>query len=105
MPNRTSACVLPCRIWLMNVSKTDSPGCTWRSIPARSRASRLAACTWQATGRVLEHEADAELFMDVGVLARKKYGWGDGLPVEFRLDRQVRDCAQARQIFGKHQSL
>lgn len=51
---------------------------------------RLAGRTWQAIGRVLEHDADAELFMDVRALARKKYGWGDGLPVEFRLDREVR---------------
>ena len=36
-------------------------------------------------------DADAELFMDVRALARNKYRWGDGLPVEFRLDREVRN--------------
>ena len=52
---------------------------------------RLAGRTWQAKGRVLEPDVDVELFMDVRALARKKYDWGDGLPVEFQLMREVQD--------------
>src|SRR5262245_17198612 len=44
---------------------------------------------WQATGRVLDAERDRELYAKVQDLAREKYGWGDGLPVEFRLDREI----------------
>jgi deazaflavin-dependent oxidoreductase (nitroreductase family) len=47
---------------------------------------RLTEKRWKATGRVLEPDADAELYAAVRALARQKYGWGDGLPVEFRLD-------------------
>jgi deazaflavin-dependent oxidoreductase (nitroreductase family) len=42
---------------------------------------------WRATGRVLDPVGDADLYATVRELARKKYGWGDGLPVEFRLSQ------------------
>jgi deazaflavin-dependent oxidoreductase (nitroreductase family) len=35
-----------------------------------------------ATARVLDREIDRELCADVAAVARRKYGWGDGLPVE-----------------------
>ena|SRR5687767_11875200 len=50
---------------------------------------RLAGRKWKAWGRVLDPDTDSELYMDVQLSARKKYGWGDGLPVEFRLDREI----------------
>jgi F420H(2)-dependent quinone reductase len=39
---------------------------------------------WQieATARVLDREADRELWNKVAAIANLKYGWGDGLPVE-----------------------
>jgi deazaflavin-dependent oxidoreductase (nitroreductase family) len=43
---------------------------------------------WIATGRVLDDE-DGGLFAEVRELERTKYGWGDGLPVEFRLEREI----------------
>ena len=46
---------------------------------------KLGEMVWTATGRVLEPEADSELYATVRDLARQKYQWGDGLPVEFRL--------------------
>jgi deazaflavin-dependent oxidoreductase (nitroreductase family) len=49
---------------------------------------RLAGRSWSATGRVLEPETD-ELYLRVRELARVKYGWGDGLPVEFRLTHEI----------------
>jgi deazaflavin-dependent oxidoreductase (nitroreductase family) len=52
---------------------------------------KLAGQRWKAKGRVLEPDTDVELYMDVRALAREKYGWGDGLPVEFRLDREMQD--------------
>ena len=52
---------------------------------------RLADVKWKAAARVLDPNSDADLFAEVRELARKKYGWGDGLPVEFRLERPVQD--------------
>jgi deazaflavin-dependent oxidoreductase (nitroreductase family) len=39
---------------------------------------------WQtgATARVLDRDADRDLWDRVAALANRKYGWGDGLPVE-----------------------
>jgi len=39
---------------------------------------------WQidATARVLDRHADRKLWDRVAALAERKYGWGDGLPVE-----------------------
>jgi deazaflavin-dependent oxidoreductase (nitroreductase family) len=51
---------------------------------------RVAGQQWNATGRVLDPDNDDDLYNDVRDLARKKYGWGDGLPVEFRLQPEVR---------------
>jgi deazaflavin-dependent oxidoreductase (nitroreductase family) len=49
---------------------------------------RLAGRCWSATGSVLE--PDNELYLQVRDRARVKYGWGDGLPVEFRLTGEIR---------------
>src|SRR5437868_5533322 len=35
--------------------------------------------------RVLDRDHDAEAYLKAGQLARDKYGWGEGLPVEIRL--------------------
>ena len=35
-----------------------------------------------ATARVLDRETDRELWDEVAAIADRKYGWGDGLPVE-----------------------
>jgi len=35
-----------------------------------------------ATARVLDREVDRELWNQVAAIADRKYGWGDGLPVE-----------------------
>ena len=52
---------------------------------------RLENERWAATGRVLDPDKDEVLYAEVRDLARTKYGWGDGLPVEFRLDRVIMD--------------
>ena len=49
---------------------------------------KLGTSRWNATGRVLDPDRDGELYREVRQLAREKYGWGDGLPVEFRLERE-----------------
>src|SRR5215472_4983047 len=36
----------------------------------------------EATARVLERAADREQWDEVAAIADRKYGWGDGLPVE-----------------------
>ena len=35
-----------------------------------------------ATARVLDRETDSQLRAQIAALAERKYGWGDGLPVE-----------------------
>jgi deazaflavin-dependent oxidoreductase (nitroreductase family) len=35
-----------------------------------------------ATARVLDRQADRKLWDDVVAIADRKYGWGDGLPIE-----------------------
>jgi len=45
---------------------------------------RLMGRLWQASGRVLEPDRDGDLYAEVRELAREKYGWGNGLPIEFR---------------------
>ena len=47
---------------------------------------RLGTRQSEATARVLTHEHDDATWVTVQQLARDKYGWGDGLPVEFVLD-------------------
>ena len=49
---------------------------------------RLGTSRWNVTGRVLDPDQDGDLYAEVRHLAREKYGWGDGLPVEFRLERE-----------------
>jgi deazaflavin-dependent oxidoreductase (nitroreductase family) len=43
---------------------------------------RIGAWRSEARARVLNRGADRELWDRVAVIARRKYGWGDGLPVE-----------------------
>jgi deazaflavin-dependent oxidoreductase (nitroreductase family) len=50
---------------------------------------RLMGRLWQASGRVLEPDREGDLYAEVRELAREKYGWGNGLPIEFRLERQI----------------
>jgi len=47
---------------------------------------RLAGRELKATARVPDREADAGTWDEVQELARKKYGWGDGLPVELEIE-------------------
>jgi deazaflavin-dependent oxidoreductase (nitroreductase family) len=43
---------------------------------------RLGARQFEATARVLDRERDQAAWLTAQRLAREKYGWGDGLPVE-----------------------
>jgi len=47
---------------------------------------KLGGLVFEATARVLDETRDAEAWNTARDLARKKYGWGDGLPVEIRPD-------------------
>jgi deazaflavin-dependent oxidoreductase (nitroreductase family) len=63
-----------------------------QNILANSSATiRLSGKRWKAKGRVLDSGSDVESFTEVRALARDKYGWGDGLPVEFRLQEELQD--------------
>jgi deazaflavin-dependent oxidoreductase (nitroreductase family) len=43
---------------------------------------RVAEHYIEATARVLDRQADCKLWDQVAAIANRKYGWGDGLPVE-----------------------
>jgi deazaflavin-dependent oxidoreductase (nitroreductase family) len=45
-------------------------------------AIRIGKRRIDATARVLDSETDRRLWDEVAALAERKYGWGDGLPVE-----------------------
>jgi len=56
--------------WVLNIEKSP-----------RVRV-RLGDRTFDATARVLDPRLDAGTWRMAQNLAREKYGWGDGLPVE-----------------------
>ena len=47
---------------------------------------RLGARQFEATARVLDGERDRATWLTAQRLAREKYGWGDGLPVEIVIE-------------------
>jgi deazaflavin-dependent oxidoreductase (nitroreductase family) len=58
-----------------------------RNIIANPRVQvRLAGREFTATARVLDEQQDAALYKLAQQLELKKYGWGDGLPVEITPD-------------------
>ena len=44
--------------------------------------ARVGDQQFEASARVLHRQADLELWKEVAALAERKYGWGDGLPIE-----------------------
>jgi deazaflavin-dependent oxidoreductase (nitroreductase family) len=59
--------------WVQNIRRTP-----------RVRV-RLGNHQFDATARVLDEQRDAMAWQRAQQLAREKYGWGDGLPVEITL--------------------
>lgn len=54
-----------------------------KNIKHSSRVSvRLGDLSFEATARVLDYERDRKAWLTAQELAREKYDWGDGLPVE-----------------------
>jgi len=43
---------------------------------------RIGDCRIEAVARVLDRQTDRSLWNQVAAIAKRKYGWGDGLPVE-----------------------
>jgi deazaflavin-dependent oxidoreductase (nitroreductase family) len=43
---------------------------------------RFGRCSVKAAARVLDYRKEPQLWDEVQVIADRKYGWGDGLPVE-----------------------
>jgi deazaflavin-dependent oxidoreductase (nitroreductase family) len=43
---------------------------------------RFGKCNIKAVARVLDYRKERQLWDEVQVIADRKYGWGDGLPVE-----------------------
>ena len=57
-----------------------------QNILANSRVEiRVDDRQWQGVARVLDPEQDADTYVKARRLAREKYGWGEGLPVEIRI--------------------
>jgi deazaflavin-dependent oxidoreductase (nitroreductase family) len=50
---------------------------------------RIGGRDLTAIGRVLDPVADREAWNRAQELARRKYGWGEGLPVEFTPDQPL----------------
>jgi deazaflavin-dependent oxidoreductase (nitroreductase family) len=46
---------------------------------------RIGGRQWEGFARVLDPERDANAYLSARQLAREKYGWDEGLPVEIRL--------------------
>jgi len=44
--------------------------------------ARVAGHSFEATARILDPERDSRAWQQAQGLAREKYGWGEGLPVE-----------------------
>src|SRR5215472_6053231 len=56
--------------WVKNIRRNPK-------VTARAADRQIAA-----TARVLDRQADRELWNEVAAIAHRKYGWGEGLPVE-----------------------
>ena len=56
--------------WVKNIRRNPS-------VSVRIGGHQIAA-----TARVLDHQVDRDLWDEVQAIADRKYGWGDGLPVE-----------------------
>ena len=48
---------------------------------------RMGDSECDGTARILNRETDSDVWEMAQQLAREKYGWGDGLPVEITLDK------------------
>jgi len=61
-----------------------------KNIAKNPRVSvELAKHQFEATARILDERVDADLWKTTQGLAKAKYEWGDGLPVEIRPDRPL----------------
>jgi len=56
--------------WVKNIRRNPS-------VSVRIGGHQIAA-----TARVLDYQVDRDLWDEVQAIAERKYGWGDGLPVE-----------------------
>jgi len=45
---------------------------------------RIGEEKWDGIARVLDPDKDSDSYSNARRLAREKYGWGEGLPVEIR---------------------
>jgi deazaflavin-dependent oxidoreductase (nitroreductase family) len=52
---------------------------------------RVGDNEFQATARVLDRKLDKAAWETAQRLAREKYGWGDGLPVEIAPDEEMQN--------------
>ena len=83
---------LPCEIEIWGVisserlylfAETDEAAGWVKNIKSNPKvAVRIGALQIEGTARVLDRQADLELWDRVAAIADRKYGWGDGFPVE-----------------------
>jgi deazaflavin-dependent oxidoreductase (nitroreductase family) len=64
--------------WVKNIERDD-----------RVRV-RVGEREYQATARVLDRRRDSVAWKAAQELAREKYGWGEGLPVEIVTDKPLK---------------
>jgi deazaflavin-dependent oxidoreductase (nitroreductase family) len=58
--------------WVKNIKRNPK-------VTVRIREQQI-----ESTARVLDRQADRKLWDEVAAIADRKYGWGDGLPVEIK---------------------
>jgi len=58
---------------------------------------KLGSVSFEATARVLDAATDADAWRKAQDLARAKYGWGDGLPVEILPDAPIPELEPSAQ--------
>jgi deazaflavin-dependent oxidoreductase (nitroreductase family) len=62
---------------------------------------RIGEWRTEATARVLDPHTDRKLWEQVAEIANRKYGWGDGLPVEVTPFTHGRRCEPRRTTVGR----
>jgi len=83
LPREIEIWFVVCRERFYLFAETGEAAGWVKNIRRNPRVSvRVGELQIDATARVLERQADRQLWDEVAAIADRKYGWGDGLPVE-----------------------
>ena len=84
MPREIEIWFVLCRERFYLLAETGEAAAGWVKNIRRNPKVKLSIAERQidAMERVLDRQADRKLWDEVAAIADRKYGWGDGLPVE-----------------------